>query len=279
MQDTVFGLEVLVALDVLPDKLIDFGDLELQCFDHFADTLSDFRMQDRRCPVGFLGVQIAELAASPDQFGQFCGLGRGVCFGGRPDLLGKGRQDLRIDGIGLGPLPHAPGKIPHLPRIDHHDGQGCGQQFGHDGAFVAASCFQYHEGNRVFFEGLTQLVMSLRGVGQRGVEYVRAGGDTEGVLGDIDTDINGFRFRHGDLPYLQMRTRRACGTPAVPTAVRVRPTGATRILLRDGLGDQETTDLSLPVGLGSARCAPLRAGLRSASRTSANTRESIRNHS
>jgi hypothetical protein len=72
---------------------------------------------------------------------------------------------------------------------------------------------------------------------------------------DIDTDIN--RFRHGFLPYLQMRTRRAYGSSAVQTAVRVSPTVAARFPLCDGLEDPDTIELSSPAGVGSARYARL----------------------
>ena len=62
-------------------------------------------------------------------------------------------------------------------------------------------------------------------------------------------------------------------------AVRVDTTSAARIPLCDGLGDPDTIDLLRPVGTGSARCAPLYAGLRSASRTYANFRSNtIVNH-
>jgi hypothetical protein len=84
----------------------------------------------------------------------------------------------------------------------------------------------------------------------------------KGVFCDINTDID--RFRHGNLPYLQMRTRRTCGSAAVQTAVRAGPTGAARITLCDGLAGQDTIDLSSPAGVGSARCATLCPGLRSA---------------
>ena len=72
---------------------------------------------------------------------------------------------------------------------------------------------------------------------------------------DIDTDIN--RFRHGFLPYLQIRTHQASGSLAVQTAVRASPTVAARIPLRDGLADLGTTDLSSPIGVGTARYARL----------------------
>src|SRR3989339_1757820 len=99
--------------------------------------------------------------------------------------------------------------------------------------------------------------MSVLCIGQTCFNDVRAGCDTKCVFCDVDSDIN--RFRHGYLPYLQMRTRRTCGSAAVQTAVRVCPTGATRITLCDGLEDPVAIDLSSPID--SARCAPRFAGV------------------
>jgi hypothetical protein len=99
----------------------------------------------------------------------------------------------------------------------------------------------------------------------------------ECVFCDIDTDID--RFRHGNLPYLQMRTRRACGSAAVQTAVRACPTVAARFPLCDGLEDLGTIELSSPAGDGSARCATLRLGLRFARLANTSfTYETIINH-
>jgi hypothetical protein len=59
-----------------------------------------------------------------------------------------------------------------------------------------------------------------------------------------------------------MRTHRTYGSPAVPAAVRVSSIVAARITLRDGLADQDTTDLSSPAFCGSARYASLKTRLR-----------------
>ncbi len=261
LDDAVFVFEIIFGVNLVPDELVDFEDLEIEGFDHFSDALFDLGMADRGHSIGLLCTQIIELSAASDQFGQFVSLRCGVRLGHGFDQLCELGQDLGIDGIGLGPLSHAPGKITHLAGIDYDHGHTGTEQLGREGAFIAAGGLQDNRGDGMAAEGLTQLPVSLGGVGQIEFEDLGAGGHTEGVLGDIDSDIDG--LRHGTFPFLRMRTRRTSG-PAVQTAVRAIPTGATRFPLRDGLGDLGTIELSSPAGVGSARCAPLGAGLRSA---------------
>ena len=263
LDNAIFAFEVVIGVDLVPDELVNFRDLEIERFDHLSDALFDFHMADQIQPVGLLGAQVIELASSSDQFGQLASLGCGVCFGGRFDHLGKLSQDGGIDGIGLGVLTDALSEVAYLTRIDDDHIQAGIEQFDGEGAFIAAGGLKDDQGDGVLLEGLAELTMSLRGVGQIEFKDAGAGGDREGVLGDIDTDIDG--FRHGTFPFLRMRTHRASG-PAVQTAVRAIPTGATRFPLRDGLGGPDTIELSPPAGVGSTRCAPLCAGLRSTPR-------------
>lgn len=257
LKDAVFVFEVVVGIDMLADKLVDFIYLEVERFEHFLDALFDFRMMYHQQAVGFLGSQVVELAASANEFCQFSGLGCRVCFRGRPDDLSEFCQHMSIDGVCLCPLAKAVGKVTDLSRIDYNDRKACIKQLGCDWFFVTACGFEDDKGNGVFFEHSTKLAMTVERVWQTGFKQFRAGSDVKGFFCDIDTDIN--RFRHGFLPYLQIRARRLCGTGAAQTAVRVSPTVAARITLCDGLADQVTTDLSSPAFYGSARYARLAA--------------------
>src|SRR3972149_11377033 len=206
-------------------------------------------------------MQGTELSATMNQFGQ---IGCLCCFlrsDGGLHQLSKFSQDFSIDRVCLGKLTQSAGKVSYLSGINYNNRQTCVQQFGDNWFFVAAGGFQDDSSDREFLEVLAKLTMTLRCVWQRGFQNSGAASNTEGVFCDIDTDINGIshpvdRLRHGFLPYLQMRTRQACGLLAVQTAVRASPTVAARILLCDGLADLDTNDLSSPIGVGSAALTP-----------------------
>ena len=277
LQDAVFVFEVVIGIDTLSDEPVNFVYLEVKGLDHFSNALFDFWVVDHKQAVRFLSSQIVELTASSDEFGQFICLGRRMCFRCRFDDLSKFCQNSCVDGIGLCVLPHTIGEITNLSRIDNNHWQRGIEQFGCNRAFIAAGSFKDDKSDGVVFKVLTELVIAVRCVRQTGFDEVGTGGDMKGFFCDIDTDID--RFRHGNLPYLQMRTRRTCGKSAVQTAVRACPTGAARIPLCDGLEDLDTIDLSSPAGVGSAHYATLCAGLRSARlATTSFTYETIINH-
>lgn len=256
LKDAVFVFEVVVGVDMLTDKLVDFIYLEVEGFYHFLDALFDFRMMYHQDAVGFLCSQVVELSASADEFCQFSGLGCRMRFRGRLDDLSEFSQHLSIDGVGLGPLAEAVGEVADLSRVGHDDKKACIEQLGDDWFFVTASGFENDKCDGVLFEHSTKLAITIGRVGQTGLEQFRAAGDVKGFFCDIDTDIIGI-FGHGFLPYLQMRARLLCGTGAAQTAVRACPTAAARFPLRDGLGGQDAIELSSPAGVGSARYARL----------------------
>lgn len=107
--------------------------------------------------------------------------------------------------------------------------------------------------------------MAIGRVWKTGFEEVWAGGNMEGVFGDVDTDID--LSQHGFFPYLQMRAR---SSPAAQTAVRASPIATARFTLCGGLKDLNTIELSSPAGGGSARYARLA--------TTSFTYETIINH-
>jgi hypothetical protein len=252
LEDTVFAFEIVISVDILSDEPVDFIDLKIQSFHHFLNTFFNLRVMNHKQTVGFLCSKVIELASSSDKFGQLNGLRLRVRFRRRFDNLCEFRQHLRIDRVGLCPLAYSFGKVANLSRIDHYNRQRSIEQFGCERPFITTGRFEDDERNCLVLELSADLVMAMGCVRQAGFDEVGAGGDVKGVFGDVDTDIN--RFRHGFVPYLQMRAR---GFPAAQTAVRACPTGATRIPLCDGLEDPDTIDLSSLAGFGSVRYAHL----------------------
>ena len=252
LEDAVFVFEVVIGIDMFSDEMVNFVDLEVECFDHFLNALFNLRVVNHKQTIRFLSSQVVELPTSSDQLGQFSGLGRRMRFRCRLDDLSEFGQNLRIDGVGLCPLPHAVGEVTYLPRIDNNNRQVCIEQFGDNGSFVASGRFKDNKSDVMIFEALTKLAMTIRCVWQTSFQDRGAGCNVEGVFCDIDTDIN--FFRHGFLPYLQMRAR---SFPAAQTAVRAGPIAAARFPLRDGLDGPNTTELSSPAGACSARYARL----------------------
>ena len=251
-KDAVFVFEVVIGIDMFSDEMVNFVDLEVECFDHFSNALFNLRMVNHKQTIGFLSMEVVELPTSSDQLGQLSGLGRRMRFGCRLDDLSEFGQNLRIDGVGLCPLSHAVGEVTYLPRIDNDNRQIRIEQFGDNGSFVASGRFKNNKSDVMIFEASTKLAVTIRCVWQAGFQDRGTGCNVEGVFCDIDTDIN--FFRHGFLPYLQMRAR---SFPAAQTAVRVGPIATARFPLRDGLEDLGTIELSSPTGACSARYARL----------------------
>ena len=264
LDDAVFVGEVVIGFDIVSNEFVDLFDLEVEGPDHFSDALFDLGVVNHLHTIGLLGVEIVELATPSDQLGQFGGLGRCVCFGAGFDDLCELREDVCVDGIGLCVLAHSFCEVSDLPWIYDDDGQGCGEQFCGERTFVSAGGFDDDQGGVVLAEQATEFAMIRGCVGHVFGDELRRSGDTEGVFCDVDSYID--LFGHGKLPYLQMRTRRACGRATVQTAVRADAMTTTRFPLGDGLLDQGTIELSPPAGVGSLRCAFAGAALRSPSR-------------
>jgi len=262
---TVFVFELVIGFDIFTDEFVDFVNLEIEGFNHFGDTFSDFRMHYSCQTIGFLSSQVAELMATSDKFCHFSVLRSGMRFRGRLHDFCKLRQYLRINRVGLCVLPHAFCEIPDLFGIDYNNRQRGSQQLCYDRSFITAGCFEDDQCNSLVLEIFTKLAMAIGRVWQTGFEDVWAGGNMEGVFGDVDTDID--LSQHGFFPYLQMRAR---SLPAAQTAVRASPTAAARFTLCGGLEGLVTIELSSPAGGGSARCARLT--------TTSFTYETIINH-
>jgi len=255
-ENFIFFAEVIVGFDVLADEFIELGDLIVERFNHFADALTNLRMADSFASIQLLGAQVSKLSAATNQVGQLIGLGADGRFGLRLNDLSETCEDCGIDGVGFGELANASREVTNLSWRGNDDFEIRLKQFGDDGAFVTASCFEDYQRNVVRLKGFDELFCARETVGQGDVDCGRTRGDVECLFGNVDA--NEKRFCHGLLPILQMRTRRTHGS-AVHSAVRVGSTVAARITLRDGLADQDTTDLSSPAFSGSARYARLTA--------------------
>ena len=114
------------------------GDLLFEPGDGGREILGDRSGQAGDLP-GALGAKHGlELCAAGHPGRQF-GL-RGTGRGRRCRRVGRAElgEHLRVDPVGLGPLAPTPGKVPHLPRIDHRDGLAGGVQGGDDGPLPTA---------------------------------------------------------------------------------------------------------------------------------------------
>jgi len=254
-EDFIFVGQFLVGGDMLGDQLVNFGDLVVEGFDHLADAFMHSGMTDGLLTIDFFCSQGSQLIASGNQVGQFFGFTVEL----RPwfwlDDLSEACQHSRIDGVCLGQFSDASCELTDLTWRSDYDFEVGFEQSGNDGTFITAGCFKYDQFNIIWFECLYQLLYSAAGVGQRQIDGGRRRANTECVFGNVDAyeDL----FFHGTLPVLQMRARRACGSPTALSAVRAGPTAATRIMLCDDLVGLGTLDLSSPAAFGSSRYARL----------------------
>ena len=87
-------------------------------------------------PERFLNAHIDQLSPSAHHVIQGAGIRILERASLRTNRLGKRRQYRCINQIRFGQLPRRFRKIPGLAGIDHHDGQGCRRERGHDSALV-----------------------------------------------------------------------------------------------------------------------------------------------
>ena len=190
LKNPIFVFEIVIRFDVFPNQQVNFIDLEIERLDHFLNAFFDLRMMEHLQAIGFLSSQIIELAAASYQFSQFDGLRRRMRFSGRFDNLCKLGQNVCVNGIGFGSLPHPVGKIAYLPGIDN-DHRQCGvEQFGGQWALVTTRRFQNNALNRMWFERSAEGAMTHRGVGQGCFENIGTCGDTDCVFGDVDANMS-----------------------------------------------------------------------------------------
>jgi len=80
LENAVFVFEIVIGINLFPDKQVDLMDLKVQGFDHFLDALFDLGVMDHEQMIGLLGSQVVKLPTSSDQLGQLNGLGLGMRF-------------------------------------------------------------------------------------------------------------------------------------------------------------------------------------------------------
>jgi hypothetical protein len=261
-ENFIFFAEVIVGFDVLFDEFVKLGDLVIEGFEHFADAFTNLGVKYELTSVRLLHTQVSKLSTAPHQVGQLVDFGAGRRFWIWLNDLSEAGKDIRVDGVGLGPFAEASCEIADLSWGSNDNLKVCHKQFGDDGTLVSAGCFEDDQCNFVRLKDFDELLCARGIVGQRNVDRGGTRGDVKCVFGNVDADEE--RFIHGFLPILQMRTRRSCclrqeDAGAVPAAVRVSPTVAARITLRDGLEGLGTLDLSSPASCGSARYTRLTA--------------------
>ena len=82
--------------------------------------------------VGLHADHLDNLPTSGDEFAQRPGVRSRHRANLRPDLVGEQRNDLGVDGVGLGELAERLGEAPDLARIDDGERQtGAGERGGH----------------------------------------------------------------------------------------------------------------------------------------------------
>lgn len=255
LQEAVFVLEVFVGLDMVADEVVEFADLVIESFDHFADALTDLGMMDHLRTIDFLGMQIGELFSSGDQLGEGFGWGVFRRPGYRVNHFAKAGQEVGVDGIGFGNRTEALGEFADLSGIGDNDVVSGLHEFGGEGFFVAAGGLHDDLCDGEALEGVEEVAAALLGMEPGAVQMGRAGSDLKRVLGDVYADEKG--LRHGTHPFLPMRARRWNVRPAQAAVRTSSSTGAARTTLRDGLGDPGTTGLTSPWAAASARYARL----------------------
>ena len=134
------------------------------------------------------GHHVHELASSGDQRPQFLSLGGGQRPGGWPHRLGKVREDVGVQGVGLGELPSSSGEVPHLPGIHHGHRQVGAGQFSRQGHLYPTGGFQHDQPGRHVLKTFHQsadapgVVGNLPGLTGRPHRHIQA------VLGHINAN-------------------------------------------------------------------------------------------
>ena len=138
--------------------------------------------------VPFRGEHLQELSASGEEGGEF----GGGLVAQRPDRranpVGKLGQHARIELVGLGEDAEGLGEIPHLARIDRHDGETGDRERAEDGGFVAARGLQDDQCRRQRLEPRDESGKGSGGVGHLPLLAGGMHGRIEVRLGDIETD-------------------------------------------------------------------------------------------
>ena len=104
--------------------------------------------------------------------------------------LGEQREDPGIEGVRLHQLARAPGEVPDLAGIGHHDGQTHGRAGSYRRPLEAARRFAYDERGRECLQPLDEIRHAS--VVVRGLPAFAAGPerDVQRGLGHIEADVH-----------------------------------------------------------------------------------------
>lgn len=192
LEDFVFLAEVVIGLDVLLDKFIEFSNLVVESFDHLADAFANSGMADGLAAIELLSVQVNELATAADQVGQFVRFGAELRFGLRLDDLSETGKDACIDGVGLGEFADSACEVTYLARRSDDDLEVCLEQFSDNWAFITAGCFEDDKCDVMRLKGLEELADAWGRVGHREIDGGWTRGDVKSVFGNVDADEQWF---------------------------------------------------------------------------------------
>lgn len=191
LEDLVLAGEVLVFVDEPGDFLVDLFDRVMEPSHEGVDVFLDEGVGRGFEAAAFLGAGLDELAAAEDQGVElFLDLGFGH-DGLRVHGLGVERQEVGVDGVGLGFLSTGLGKRACLCGLDAADGEVVFQAGGDEGAVVGSGGFDDDALGVELLEQGDDGGDAWRGVVEGVNVGLVGGGQIEAVLADVDADMDG----------------------------------------------------------------------------------------
>jgi len=202
------GLPVIVGFHEFGELFFDPLDLAIEDVNDMLDALTDTGDSDGFATVGFGSAELDELPPATDQLLQ----NRFIFsrFGGnsRFHLLPKSGNDVSIDAVRLGEDVEGFGEIANLSGVHHgHEVSGL-EEFSNDAPVIGPRGLDDDQTGTRFRQRPVELLQTGGIIVNGETLLFRENTEIELVLGDIDTDERGERTFHGNVPVLQMRTRR-----------------------------------------------------------------------
>src|SRR5574337_127374 len=194
--------------------LVDARQLLAERLDDRVDALARLGVRQGQA-VTFSHQHGDELAPATDQRGQGLLLGAGqrldeaLALRMTFDDLAQLRQDVRIDAVGLGQLPHGTGEVARLPGVDDRHGMAGRLQGAGHGRLQPTCGFHDHQADWPCAQMAGQRLDALGVIGQAQRGLFQSQGHLQRVLGDVDAHRNGRRSRIWQAchrPSLQMRS-------------------------------------------------------------------------
>ena len=143
-------------------------------------------IEDRTQAVSLGLEHLEELSPPGEERVERVGLGVGQRADLGADPLGEEGEEVRVEAIGLGELARGFGKVPHLARIDHHDGEAGGGEGGDTDQLIAAGGLEHDELGPQRSQALDQLADAGLIVGDGPALARRSRGHDQFGFRDID---------------------------------------------------------------------------------------------